>query len=58
MDVAAEIGRIIDRRVEEDDLHENKKRYSIIQLKKMKDPMYLEMVNMRNVDRKEVKEEI
>ena len=30
MDVAAEIGRIIDRRVEEDDLHKNKKRYSII----------------------------
>ena len=49
--------RIIDRRVEKDDLDENKKILNNT-VEKMKDPMNLEMVNLRNVDRKKVKEEI
>ena len=33
MDLAAEIDKIIDRKLEQDDLDENTKRYSVIQLK-------------------------
>ena len=33
MDLAAEIDKIIDRKLEQDDLDENAKRYSVIQLK-------------------------
>ena len=41
MDVAAEVDRIIDRRVEQDDLDENAKRILKNVVEKMKDPMNL-----------------
>ena len=54
--VAAEIDRIIDRRVEKDDLDENTKKILTNMVQKMKDPINLEAVNLRNVDRKKMKE--
>ena len=56
VDVAAEVDRIIVRRVEEDDLDENTKKILTNIVEKMKYPMNLEAVNLRNLDRKKVKE--
>ena len=53
---AAEVDRIIVRRVEEDDLDENTKKILTNIVEKMKYPMNLEAVNLRNLDRKKVKE--
>ena len=55
MDVAAEVGRIFDRRVERDDFDENAKKILNNIVKRMKDPMNLEAVNSRNVDRKKLR---
>ena len=56
MDIAPEVDRIIDRRVEPYDLDENVKKILNNIVEKMKDSINLEMVNQRNVDRKKVKE--
>ena len=57
MNVAADVDRIFDRRVEQDYLDENTTKKVLTNLvKKMKDPLNLEAVNLRNVDRKKVKE--
>ena len=56
MDVAAEVDRIIDRIVEQDDLDENAKMILNNVVEKLKDPMNLNVVNPRNVDSKNVKE--
>ena len=56
MDVAAEVDRIIDRIVEQDDLDENAKMILNNVVEKLKDPMNLNVVNLRNVDSKNVKE--
>ena len=57
MNVAADVDRIFDRRVEQDYLDENTTKKVLTNLvKKMKDPLNLAAVNLRNVDRKKVKE--
>ena len=56
MDVAAEADRIIDRMVEQHDLDENAKMILNNVVEKLKDPMNLNVVNLRNVDSKNVKE--
>ena len=56
MDVAAEVDRIIDRMVEQDDLDENAKMILNNVVEKLKDPMNLNVANLRNVDSKNVKE--
>ena len=45
IDVAAEVDRIIDRRVEQEDLHENTKKILTNIVQKMKDPMNLQVQN-------------
>ena len=55
MDVAAEVGRIFDRRVERDDFDENAKKILNNIVKRMKDPVNLEAVKSRNVDRKKLR---
>ena len=50
MYLAAEVDRIIDKRVEQDDLNENSKKILTNIVEKIKDPSNLEMVNRRNVD--------
>lgn len=50
MYLAAEVDRIIDKRVEQDDLNENTKKILTNIVEKIKDPSNLEMVNRRNVD--------
>lgn len=50
MYLAAEVDRIIDKRVEQDDLNENTKKILTNIVEKIKDPINLEMVNRRNVD--------
>ena len=44
-DEAAEVDRIIDRRVEQDDLHENTKKILTNIVQKMKDPTNLQVKN-------------
>ena len=56
MDVAAEADRIIDRMVEQHDLDENAKMILNNVVEKLKDPMNLNVANLRNVDSKNVKE--
>ena len=55
MDVVAEVERIINRRVEQDDLDKNAKKIRTNIIEKMKGPMNLEVVHLINVDRKKVK---
>lgn len=50
MYLAAEVDRIIDKRVEQGDLNENTKKILTNIVEKIKDPINLEMVNRRNVD--------
>ena len=52
MDVAAEVDRTIDRKVQQDDLDGNAKKILTNKVEKMKEPMNLEVVNFRNVVRK------
>ena len=56
MHIAAEVYRIIDRRVEQNVVDENAKNILNNTVEKMKDIMNLKAVNLRNVDRKKVKE--
>ena len=56
IDVAAEVGRIVDRRVEQDDLHENTKKILTNTVQKMKDAMIIQVVDLINVVRKKLKE--
>ena len=55
MDVAAEVERIIDRGVEQDDFDENALWVLNDIVEKIKDPTNLEAVNPRSVDREKVK---
>lgn len=57
MDVAAKVDRMIDRTVEQDELDEDTKKILTSIAEKMKDPINLEAVNLRNVDGKKVKVE-
>ena len=50
MYLTAEVDRIIDKRVEQDDPNENTKKILTNIVEKIKDPINLEMVNRRNVD--------
>ena len=56
IDVAAEVDRIVDRRVEQDDLHENTKKILTNTVQKMKDAMIIQVVDLINVVRKKLKE--
>ena len=56
MDVVAEVERIINRRVEQDDLDKNAKKIRTNIIEKMKGPMNLEVVHLINVDRKKSEE--
>ena len=50
MYLAAEVDRIIDKRVEQDDLNKNTKKILTNIVEKIKYPINLEMVNRRNID--------